>query len=92
MDPHLGQVIECLQHLRQQLEQLFQFSHDSDTTTDLQLEAIQPVNEYAQLSHSISPEADKTANDSETELPALAPLEVPKFDFGMLSNIKFEED
>lgn len=92
MDPHLNQVIECLQKMKQQLEQLFQFSHESNTTRDLQLEAIQPVDEFAQSSHSISPEAEKSSNDLETELPALAPLEVPQFDYTMISNIKFEED
>lgn len=92
MDPHLNQLIECLQKMRQQLEQLFQFSRESDTTTDLQLEAIQPVDEFAQSSQSISPEADKGSNDLETELPALAPLEVPQFDFGMLSDIKFDDN
>ena len=91
MDPHLNQVIECLQKMRQQLEQLFQFSRESDTTTDLQLD-IQPVDEFAQSSQSISPEADKGPNDLEAELPALAPLEVPQFDFSMLSNIKFEDN
>lgn len=84
MDPHLNQVIECLQKMRQQLEQLFQFSRESDTTTDLQLEAIEPIDEFAQSSHSISPETEKETNDLETELPALAPLEVPQFDFSML--------
>ncbi|XP_057365611.1 nuclear receptor-binding factor 2-like [Daphnia carinata] len=84
MDPHLNQVIECLQKMRQQLEQLFQFSRESDTTTDLQLEAIEPIDEFAQSSQSISPETEKGSNDLETELPALAPLEVPHFDFSML--------
>lgn len=78
--------------MKQQLEQLFQFSHESNTTRDLQLETIQPVDEFAQSSQSISPEAEKSSNDLETELPALAPLEVPQFDYAMLSNIKFEED
>lgn len=93
MDPHLNQVIECLQKMKQQLEELFQFSHESNTTKDLQLmESTHPVQEYAQSSHSISPEAEKSFNDLEMELPVLAPLEVPQFDFAMLSNIKFDDE
>ncbi len=92
MDPHLNQVIECLQKMRQQLEQLFKFSRESDTTTDLQLETIEPIDEFAQSSQSISPETEKGSSDLETELPTLAPLEVPQFDFAMLSDIKFDDD
>ncbi len=88
MDPHLNQAIECLQKMRQQLEQLFQFSRESETTTDLQLETI---DEFAQSSQSISPETEKGSSDLETELPTLAPLEVPQFDFAMLSDIKFDD-
>lgn len=80
--------------MKLQLEQLFQFSHDSNTTRDdLQMEAIQPVDESGLSSRSVSTEPDdKTTNDLDVELPALAPLEVPKFDFGMLSDLKFDED
>ena len=79
--------------MKLQLEQLFQFSHESNTARDdLQLDAIQPVDEFARSSQSISPETDKSLNDLDADLPALAPLEVPQFDFGMLSNIKFDED
>ena len=74
--------------MRQQLEQLFQFSRESETTTDLQLETI---DEFAQSSQSISPETEKGSSDLETELPTLAPLEVPQFDFAMLSDIKFDD-
>jgi len=81
MDPNLSHVIECLQKMRQQLEQLFQFSHVSET--DLQIEAaIQPVDIFGQsesITQSISPDEDK--RPSEAELPTFAPLEKPNFDF-----------
>lgn len=79
--------------MKLQLEQLFQFSHDSNTTRDdLQMEAIQPVDESGLSCRSVSPEPEKTMNDLDLDLPALAPLEVPKFDFGMLTDLKFDED
>ena len=65
--------------MKKQLEQLFQFSHVSET--DLQIEAaIQPVEDiFGQSSQSISPDEDR--RPSEAELPSFAPLETPKFDF-----------
>lgn len=83
MDPNLNQVIEYLHKLKQQLENLFQFSRESNTATDLQIQAaIQPVDDAHSLSQSISPdEGEKRSCDLDAELPALAPLEVPLFDF-----------
>lgn len=84
MDPHLSLVIECLNKMKQQLEDLFHFSRESDTATDsvdLQVEdAINPIMED-DASKSLYPDVDKRSSDLDVELPALAPLEVPLFDF-----------
>ena len=64
MDPNLSRAIECLQKMRQQLEQLFQFSRISETATDMQIEAaIQPVDVFGQSSQSISPDDDKQPSE-----------------------------
>ena len=75
--------------MKQQLEDLFQFSRESDTATDLQIEgAIQPIMEDDVHSpkSSFSPEIDKRSCDLDVELPALAPLQVPLFDFNKFDN------
>ena len=80
--------MECLQKMRQQLEQLFQFSRVSDTATDMQIEAaIQPVDVFGQSSQSISPDDDKPPSE-DLPLPVFLPLEIPKFDF---DNVKFDD-
>lgn len=86
MDPNLNQVAECLRKMRQQLEQLFQLSRISDNS-DMQLEAIKPADE-GRYSPSFTSEGDNLA---EADLPTLAPLEVPRFDFAMLSGVKLED-
>jgi len=85
MDPNLNQVMECLQKMRQQLEDLFHFSRESNTATDLHLEgAIHPVDDDADsMPKSLSPddETDQRSRALESELPVLPPLQVPRFDF-----------
>lgn len=88
MDPNLNQVAECLKRMRQQLEQLFQLSRISDNY-DIQLEAMKPADE-GRYSPSLTLDEDNS-NETEVDLPTLAPLEVPQFDFAMLSNIKLED-
>lgn len=91
MDPNLNQAIECLLKLKQQLQQLFHPSVRSDPEiTDSQTDAMQPVDDCAPSSPS--PEAVIQLNEQEAELPALAPLAVPQFDFAMLSSVKFDDD
>lgn len=87
MDPNLNQVGECLKKMRQQLEQLFQLSRISD---DMQIEAMKPAAE-GRYSPSCTSEGD-TLNEAEVDLPTLAPLEVPQFDFAtILSDVKLTD-
>lgn len=76
--------------MRQQLEQLFQFSRVSDTATDMQIDAaIQPVDVFGQSSQSISPDDKPPSEETDLPLPVFLPLEIPKFDF---DNVKFDDD
>ena len=84
VDPNLNQVIELLQKLKDQLEGLFKISLDSNKAIDLPTDkSSNPVCVYAQSPKSLSPITDKGLHEIESDLPALAPLEVPQFDFNV---------
>ena len=86
-DPGLKQIMECHDKLRQLLEELFIVEEESVSSTDLNAHSsIIPALMQDSLSRpptSVSPDSDRGCNEmtEDSELPALAPLEVPQFDF-----------
>ena len=69
-DQNLNDVVECLRKMRNQLEKLFNVAPESDKE-DLHSNAV------------LSPSVDTGLNEIESDLPALAPLEMPSFDFSV---------
>ena len=86
--------MECHERLEQQLEDLFNCcSSDKETRGTLERNInSSSTDHYSQPSVSPSPEEEKGPNMSELELPPLAPLEVPRFDFAMDPATKFDDD
>jgi len=86
LDPNLNQVVECLRKMRNQLENLFDITSESDKEEDIHTDPTHPNFDRPRSPRSLSPSVDTGLNETESDLPVLAPLEVPKFDF----SVKFD--
>jgi len=86
MDPNLSQVVECLHQMRIQLEKLFNVTPEPDKEKDDHTDSTHPISDCACSPRSLSPSVDVGLNEMESDLPVLAPLEVPNFDF----SVKFD--
>lgn len=84
-DPNLIQVVECLHKLKIQLEKLFHIAPEPDME-NIHTNPTRLNSDCTCAPRSLSASVDAGLNEMESDLPVLAPLEVPNFDF----SVKFD--
>ena len=85
VEPDLKLLMQQHEMLRRLLEELFQIDDRPNTAAITGNSSILPASmeDSNTASISLSPDLEKDHIDLEAELPQLAPLEVPQFDFNM---------